>query len=425
MRRLLLAIVGLGLSVILGCGSPAPAGKSSKPALSNSEQGGNELERLKEYADNRMRRLQTPTGSGVKKLDWDLSSDNSLTQVGWPTNETSDEYILNQEIDLSLRLADGISFSERGTLLISSRDDENSSRVSRISFHLPNCTADKAREIAKRYIQRWKLKKHFTTETALAALEEWHKQATNLGGDTFLAARHESYPIIDIEIHNSFNDRNPWFVSLSFCVDHPPLPAETVAAFEAIRVGDSSTVRRLLDKGLDPNSKDVLEDSLLHDAAEEGNIAIAKLLISKGAAIDAKGGHEQTPFYEAAISGHLDVADLLLQHGADIDAGSKEGGTALHYLCECFTSPIAPNPLTQCQWLINHKASVNAVDHNGDTPLHKSAWNGHLAPAELLIAAGADLNVTNKDGMTPLDNALRQNQTAIVDLLRKRDPKSP
>ena len=276
MCRLVLAVAGVGLFAILGCGSPAPTSKGSKPASSIAEQDGNELDRLQEYADNRMRRLQTPTGFGVKKLDWDLSSDNSLTQVGWPANETSDEYILNQDIDLSLRLADGISFSERGTVLISSRDDENPNRVGRISIHLPNCTADAAREIVKRYIQRWKLKKQFTTEGALEALDEWHKQATNLGGDSFLAARHENYPIIDIEIHSSFNDKEPWFVSLAFCVDHPPLPAETVAAFEAIRVGDASTVQRLLDKGLDPNSKDVLEDSLLHDAAEQGRVDVRR-----------------------------------------------------------------------------------------------------------------------------------------------------
>ena len=177
MKRVTVALLGVLLLAIGGCGRKAQSSTSVKSTSSTAPQDGKDLDRLREYADNRMQRLLTPTGVGMKKLDWDLSQDNSIGQVDWPSNEQSEEYILNQEIDLSLRLPDGITFFERGTLLICSRDDENPQRVGRVSFHLPNCTADAARDIAKRYIQRWELKKQSTTEAALEALDEWHTEA--------------------------------------------------------------------------------------------------------------------------------------------------------------------------------------------------------------------------------------------------------
>ena len=60
----------------------------------------------------------------------------------------------------------------------------------------------------------------------------------------------------------------------------------------------------------------------------------------------------------------------------------------------------------------------------GWTPLHYAAGEGHKEIAELLIAAGADMNVKNKDGATALDKAIGQNNTKIADLLRKHGGKT-
>ena len=64
---------------------------------------------------------------------------------------------------------------------------------------------------------------------------------------------------------------------------------------------------------------------------------------------------------------------------------------------------------------------MNTKDNRGKTSLHRAAEKGHKEIAELLIAAGADLNAKDDDGTTPLDMA---DDKEIADLLRKHGGKT-
>ena len=65
-------------------------------------------------------------------------------------------------------------------------------------------------------------------------------------------------------------------------------------------------------------------------------------------------------------------------------------------------------------------ADVNVQDFDGWTPLHWAAMEGHKKIAELLITNGADVNTIDVDGKTPLDYAKGE----IADLLRKHGGKT-
>jgi len=64
---------------------------------------------------------------------------------------------------------------------------------------------------------------------------------------------------------------------------------------------------------------------------------------------------------------------------------------------------------------------VNARDNYKWTPLNYAAHGGHKEVAELLIAAGADVNARDEDGKTPFDVA-SNDETA--DLLREHGAKT-
>ena len=68
--------------------------------------------------------------------------------------------------------------------------------------------------------------------------------------------------------------------------------------------------------------------------------------------------------------------------------------------------------------------NVNAIDVDGETPLHKAALMGHKKIAELLISAGADANVKFRDGTTPLDWAVGHKHPEIANLIRKHGGKT-
>lgn len=63
---------------------------------------------------------------------------------------------------------------------------------------------------------------------------------------------------------------------------------------------------------------------------------------------------------------------------------------------------------------------IRARDGAGRTPLSVAAWCGHAHIAELLIDCGAEVNVCDRYGWTPLREAEASERLSVADLLRRR-----
>ena len=66
------------------------------------------------------------------------------------------------------------------------------------------------------------------------------------------------------------------------------------------------------------------------------------------------------------------------------------------------------------------KVNVNAKSKVSSTPLHYSAWKGHIEVATLLIERGAEINPINDSTRTPLDSAHMCNRTAMIVFLKTK-----
>lgn len=84
-------------------------------------------------------------------------------------------------------------------------------------------------------------------------------------------------------------------------------------------------------------------------------------------------------------------------------AKTKFGLSALHLAA-------AEDELDCIDHLLKAKASVDAVDDEGCTPLYHAASNGNVKAAELLIAAGADVNHMKEYPNCPLVGACKSGQ---------------
>ncbi|XP_034714867.1 ankyrin repeat domain-containing protein 49 isoform X1 [Etheostoma cragini] len=60
---------------------------------------------------------------------------------------------------------------------------------------------------------------------------------------------------------------------------------------------------------------------------------------------------------------------------------------------------------------------VHCTDEDGYTPLHRAAYNGHVAVISALIAAGSKVNPRTIDGWTPLHSACRWSRVTVASFL--------
>ena len=149
----------------------------------------------------------------------------------------------------------------------------------------------------------------------------------------------------------------------------------------------------------------------------------AVLLVGCGESQPPKPPTAKAPdisIHDAAHKGNIDAVKKHLAAGTDVDAKTRFGDTPLHYATFGGHKEVA-------ELLIAAGADVNVKDDVvgfGRTPLHDAAYWGHEEIAELLIAKGADVNAKDKKGKTTLDWAISRNQTATADLLRKHGGKT-
>jgi hypothetical protein len=92
---------------------------------------------------------------------------------------------------------------------------------------------------------------------------------------------------------------------------------------EAARKGDAATVKKLLDEGVDVNTKFRYQATAIFYAADHGHLEVVKVLLDKGAALDVKDTfYGFTPLMLAAQPAqkkkpeHLEIAKLLIAKGA-------------------------------------------------------------------------------------------------------------
>jgi ankyrin repeat protein len=114
----------------------------------------------------------------------------------------------------------------------------------------------------------------------------------------------------------------------------------------------------------------------------------------------------------AVFSYEVGFLRRLLDMGAAVDAGDKEleggGLTALHYASDLGLDYMVEE-------LIAGGANVNVKNDDGATPLIYAAHGGHLRVVRLLLRAGGDPNIRAKRGafVTPLLAAIEAQQSDV------------
>ena len=157
-------------------------------------------------------------------------------------------------------------------------------------------------------------------------------------------------------------------------------------------------VVKLLDKGAAVNARLTGRPFILHHNAT-GNRTL-----TEGA----------TALMKAATTSDVALMKVLLDRGADPSIRTRNNTTALMAaaglnwvdISSIGTEDASIEAMTM---LIDRGLDVNAVNDEGETAAHGAAQRGANKVLQFLFDRGAKIDVKNKDGRTPLDEAIGQN----------------
>ncbi|XP_058527317.1 fibronectin type 3 and ankyrin repeat domains protein 1 isoform X1 [Ochotona princeps] len=201
---------------------------------------------------------------------------------------------------------------------------------------------------------------------------------------------------------------------VSVCTTREPVSSECF--HRAVTVNDEDLLLRILQGGhIKVDVPNKFGFTALMVAAQKGYTSLVKILVSNGTDVNLRNGSGKDSLMLACYAGHLDVVQYLRRHGASWEATDLGGCTALHWAADGGHCHVI-------EWMIKDGCEVDAVDSgSGWTPLMRvSAMSGNQRVASLLIEAGADVNVKDRDGKTPLMVAVLNNHEELVQLLLER-----
>lgn len=186
-------------------------------------------------------------------------------------------------------------------------------------------------------------------------------------------------------------------------------PRPTINLYRAIHVGDLDQLKRHIRWGTDVNQADPQGDKPLHVAARRGRLVIARELLENGADPNAENQAGETPLQVALTEGKTQLADVLLAEGAT---------DSLQELLFVLVRA-GVDDRDSLELLVQRGADVNVRDQTGVTPLHIAVGDGRRLLTKRLIDLGADLDVPDNDGRMPLSIATENGNRHIVDLLER------
>jgi uncharacterized protein len=185
---------------------------------------------------------------------------------------------------------------------------------------------------------------------------------------------------------------------------------------QAAERGDTALVLELLQACADINARDARGRTPIMAATQANWVEIVRVLINAGADIHLQDNLKDNPFLYAGAEGLLDILKLTIDAGANTRITNRFGGTALIPAAEHAHVEVIKELLTRTDIDVNH------VNNLGWTALLEAIILGngdarHIQTVQLLVDAGANVNLPDGKGVTALTHARQRGFQAIVDIL--------
>ncbi|XP_032080189.1 ankyrin repeat domain-containing protein 53 [Thamnophis elegans] len=139
----------------------------------------------------------------------------------------------------------------------------------------------------------------------------------------------------------------------------------------------------------------------LHYAASTGQTQWLQITLQKAESPNQADINGFSMLHTAALHGRLDCMKMLIEkYNLDINLGSLRGWRPIHLVLGQESKAMAVECL---QYLLSKGADVNVQNFNGVSPLHKAASEGREQCLQVLIDAGANVHAYDHEKQKPID----------------------
>jgi len=173
-------------------------------------------------------------------------------------------------------------------------------------------------------------------------------------------------------------------------------------------------ITKMLTKGLDPNfhCQDSGETPLsLISGIRNRPARMVMSLVNGGAIMDFRTRDGSTALHRAVAGNNIEAVRTMLDLGASPNYRDGKNLTPLYH------SVINQTDASVCETLLHDHGSVGAQDLQGWQEVHQTCRNGMVQHLEHLLFYGADMNVRNASGNTPLHVCAVNNQDSCARML--------
>jgi uncharacterized protein len=206
-----------------------------------------------------------------------------------------------------------------------------------------------------------------------------------------------------------------WLRALLLVISLLPTTATAQSMLEAAERGDAAGIERLIAAGAPIDAANASGKTPLLLAVQNNHLGVATRLIDAGANINAQAANQDTPWLLAGALGRTAMLRHMLPKGPDFRIRNRFGGNALIPACErAHVDTVA--------FLVTTPIDVNHVNNLGWTCLLEIVILGdggprHVEVTKLVLAAGANPNIADRDGVSPLQHARRRSQHEVANLI--------
>lgn len=217
-------------------------------------------------------------------------------------------------------------------------------------------------------------------------------------------------------------------MSLIFCVSgftQTPPSATEIASYSGLHLaaheGNLDTIRQLLADGADVNKRDGSGRTPAHVAAFASNDAALTALARGGVDMNALENRVYDVLTIAAVANDPEMVSLAIELGNKADLiTSIYDGTALIAAAHLGHYDVVDR-------LIKGGAPLDHVNNLAWTALIEAVVLGdggsdHVKTVEILVKAGANKSIGDRDGVTPLEHAQARGYSEMVEILRDQEP---